>query len=190
MSSRTQPVAEKSPEEQVRELQHALENCATPEAACLKLARMLRIANSEIALLRLEKNHLRFIYPPELRDAGTIPLSSPAVAARTATTQTSLLSNSFARVRHVSLFETVKLHAGDASEEVDPKPIQKIMSVPVVSPEKKVAGVIQISRRGLDPSLAGTDFTMDDLKLVEGVAGRLAEMAFMQEEATGGQAPK
>jgi hypothetical protein len=181
-------VAEKSAEEQVGELQHALENSATPETACSKLAQILRVARSEIALLKLEKGSLRFIYPPELRDAGTIPLSSPAVAARTAITQTSLLSNSFSRVRHVSLFETVKLHAGDTSEEIDPMPIQKIMSVPVITPEKKVAGVIQISRRGLDPTLSGADFTTGDLKLLEEGAGLLAAMSFMQEQAGVGQA--
>ena len=189
MSSKTQAVPEKSTEEKVGELQRALKDSETAETACTKLAQILRVGRSEIALLKLEKGHLRFIYPPELCNAGTIPLSGSAVAARTATTRTSLLSNSFARVRHVSLFETVKLHAGDASEETDPMPIQKIMSVPVISPEKKVAGVIQISRRGLDPSLAGVDFTTDELRLVEDVAELLARMAFMQEEVGAGQDP-
>ncbi len=184
MSLKTQSVEEKSAQAQVSELQHALEKSATAETACSKLAQILRVARSEIALLRLERNHLRFIYPPELRDAGTIPLSGSAVAARTAITQTSLLSNSFARVRHVSLFETVKLHAGDASEEIDPMPIQKIMSVPVITSEKKVAGVIQISRRGLDPALSGEDFTSDNLRLLEAGADLLAGMGFMQVEAT------
>lgn len=184
MSITTQTVTEKSAEHRVSELQLALKDSATPETACTKLAQILRVARSEIALLKLEKGHLRFIYPPELRDAGTIPLSGSAVAARTAVTGTSLLSNSFARVRHVSLFETVKLHAGDASEEIDPMPIQKIMSVPVITSEKKVAGVIQISRRGLDPSLAGADFTTDDLRLVEGAAELLAAVPFMQMEET------
>lgn len=182
MSSKTQALSAKSIEVQVREFERALENSASPETACSKLAQLLRVARSEIALLRLEKNHLRFVYPHELRDAGTIPLSGAAVAARTATTQTALLSNSFAKVRHVSLFETVKLHGGESSEEIDPMPIQKIMSVPITAPKKKVVGVVQISRKGLDPALAGADFTSDDLKLLEKVADVLAAMPFMQEE--------
>ena len=188
MSAKTQASPAKSIKEQVSDLERALEKSASPETACSKLAQMLRVARGEIALLRLEKNHLRFVYPPELRDAGTIPLSGSAVAARTATTQTSLLSNSFAKVRHVSLFETVKLHGADKSEEIDPMPIQKIMSVPITAPEKKVVGVVQISRKGLDPSLAGADFTSDDLKLLENVAELLASMPFMQENAAAANA--
>lgn len=188
MSTKTQALPEKSTKEQVSEFERALEKSASPETACSKLAQLLRVARSEIALLRLEKNHLRFIYPVELREAGTIPLSGSAVAARTATTQTSLLSNSFAKVRHVSLFETVKLHGADKSEEIDPMPIQKIMSVPIAAAEKRVIGVVQISRKGLDPSLAGADFTSDDLKLLEKVAELLAPMPFMREEKPMGKA--
>lgn len=188
MSSKTQVSETKSIESQVRDLERALENSANPETACSKLAQILRVARGEIALLRLEKNHLRFVYPPELRDAGTIPLSGSAVAARTATTQTSLLSNSFAKVRHVSLFETVKLHGAEKSEEIDPMPIQKIISVPISAPGKKVVGVVQISRKGLDPSLAGADFTSHDLKLLEKAAEVLAAMPFMQEDVAAAKA--
>jgi hypothetical protein len=60
-------------------------------------------------------------------------------------------------------------------------PIQKIMSVPISGSEGKVIGVIQISRKGLDSSLAGTDFTNDDLKLLEQATGILARMPFMDE---------
>lgn len=83
----------------------------SPELLCLTLAQILRVRRNEVALLRLEKNCLRFVFPTELRAAGALPLSGPAVAARTASARSSLLSNSFARVRHASLFETVKLGA-------------------------------------------------------------------------------
>ena len=62
-------------------------------------------------------------------------------------------------------------------------PIQKIMSVPVTHAEGKVVGAIQISRKGPDSSLAGTDFTTDDLKLLEKAAIILARMPFMQDDA-------
>lgn len=148
----------------------------------MKLAQILRVHYNEVALLRLEKNSLRFLYPAELRAAGALPLTGSAVAARTAVTRTSLLSNSFARVKYASLFESVKLGCveEDSSQQM---PIQKIMSVPLASADGKIVGVVQISRKGIDASLAGADFTGDDLKQVEKTAEILARMSFMQEGA-------
>src|SRR5271156_3893218 len=143
------------------ELETMLPESPSAERACLKVAQVLRVRRSEVALLRLEKGSLRFIYPPELRSAGVLPLSGSAVAARTAATKSPLLSNAFMRVKHVSLFEAVKLGSAADEEErnQDQMPIQKIMSVPVVHPEGTVMGVVQISRKGLDSSLAGADFS-------------------------------
>jgi hypothetical protein len=62
-------------------------------------------------------------------------------------------------------------------------PIQKIMSVPVACPGGDVMGVLQVSRKGLDASVAGADFTSDDLKNVEQAAEILARMPFMREGA-------
>ena len=148
---------------------------------CLKLAQILRVQRNEVALLRLEQGSLRFFYPTELRAAGAIPLSSSAVAARTASTRIPLLSNSFSSVKHVSFFETVKL--ADGEQGADQWPIQKIVSVPVADAQGKVLGVAQVSRKGLDPSLSGADFTGDDLKQLERAAEIIARMAFMQESA-------
>jgi len=164
------------------DLERILSQSPSPEQACVKLAQMLGVQRHEVALLRREKNSLRFVFPPELRAAGALPLSGSAVAARTAATRTSLLSNCFPRVRHVSLFESVRL--GDVEDESSQQmPIQKIMSVPLVSPEGKVFGVVQVSRKGPDVSLAGSDFTRDDLKKLEKAAQILALMGFMQEGA-------
>jgi hypothetical protein len=144
---------------------------------------MLRVRRSEVALLRLDKGSLRFIFPPELRSAGVLPLTGTAVAARTAATRTPLLSNTFMRVRHVSLFEGVKLGAEEEDRSLDQMPIQKIMSVAVAPSGGTVMGVVQVSRKGLDASLAGADFTSGDLKLLEQAAEILARMPFMQEGA-------
>jgi len=43
--------------------------------------------------------------------------------------------------------------------------------------------VVQVSRKGLDSSLAGADFTSEDLKQLEQAAEILARMPFMQEGA-------
>jgi len=125
------------------------------------------------------------VFPQELRSAGVLPLSGSAVAARTASTRTPLLSNTFMRVKHVSLFEAVKLGTAATEEEErgqEQMPIQKIMSVPVMN-SGNVVGVIQISRKGLDPSISGADFSGDDLKQLEKAADIMGRMPFMQEGA-------
>src|SRR5271165_3651988 len=133
MSSGNQGTAAKTAKATISDLESMLSESPTSDRVCLKLAQILGVRRSEVALLRTEKGSLRFIYPPELRSAGVLPLTGSAVAARTAATRSSLLSNTFMRVKHVSLFEAVKLGA-EADEEdraQEQMPIQKIMSVPV-----------------------------------------------------------
>lgn len=153
------------------------------DRACLKLAQILNVRRTEVALMRIDKGSLRFIYPPELRSAGVLPLSGSAIAARTASTRAPLLSNSFMRVKHVALFEAVKLGAEVEDRSLEQMPIQKIMSVPVAISEGNVMGVVQVSRKGLDAPGAGADFTNEDLKQLEQMAEVLARMPFMKEGA-------
>jgi len=182
-STSTQSAAVKAAKVSGGELEGMLAESPSPDRVRLKVAQMLRVRPSEVALLRLDKGSLRFVFPPELRPAGVLPLTGSAVAARTAATRTPLLSNTFMRVKHVSLFEAVKLGAGEEDRSLDQMPIQKIMSVAVAPAGGKVMGVVQVSRKGLDASLAGADFTSEDLKLLEQAAEILARMPFMQEGA-------
>jgi hypothetical protein len=182
-STGNQGSATKTAKAGVSELESMLSESPSSDRVCLKLAQILRVRRSEVALLRLEKGSLRFVFPPELRSAGVLPLTGSAVAARTAATRSPLLSNSFMRVKHVSLFEAVKLGAEGEDRSQEQLPIQKIMSVPVASPGGNVMGVVQVSRKGLDASLAGADFTGEDLKQLEQAAEILARMPFMQEGA-------
>lgn len=181
--SGNQGSAAKTAKANLGELESMLTADPTADRVCLKLAQILRVRRNEVALLRLDKGSLRFIYPPELRSAGVLPLSGSAVAARTASTRMPLLSNSFMRVKHVSLFEAVKLGAEEEDRSQDQMPIQKIMSVPVMPVGGNVMGVVQVSRKGLDPSLAGTDFTPEDLKQLEQAAEIISRMPFMKEGA-------
>ena len=139
---------------------------------CMVLAKVFRVQYTEVALLRLEKGLLRFVFPEHLRTTGAIPLSSKAVAAHTALSKKAEIFNNFARVKHASIFETIKPGAVD-SEEPPPAPIQKLMSVPIMDRTASVVGVIQISRKGLDPRYA-QDFSREDLHDLEVVAGLLA----------------
>src|ERR1700686_5750199 len=68
----------------VSELESMLSESPSSDRVCLKLAQILGVRRSEVALLRLEKGSLRFIFPPELRSAGGLPLTGSAVAARNA----------------------------------------------------------------------------------------------------------
>jgi len=183
MANTGSQAAAKTAKMEMGELEGMLTDSPTSEKVCLKLARILSVQRSEIALFRLEKGSLRFIFPVELRSAGVLPLSGTAVAARTAATHTPLLSNAFMRVRHASLFEAVRLSKGEDDRGMDQMPIQKIMSVPIASADGTVHGVVQVSRKGLDARLSGADFTGEDLKKLEQAAEILARMPFMQEGA-------
>jgi hypothetical protein len=139
---------------------------------CMVLAKIFHVQYTEVALLRLEKGLLRFIFPDHLRTTGAIPLNGKAVAAHTALSKKAEIFNNFARVKHASIFETIKPEAAD-TEEAPPAPIQKLMSVPIMDRDSNVVGVIQISRKGLDPKFA-KDFSREDLHDLELAAGLLA----------------
>jgi hypothetical protein len=118
---------------------------------CMVLAKIFQVQYNEVALLRLEGGLLRFVFPEHLRTTGAIPLSSKAVAAHTALSKKAEIFNNFARVKHASIFETIKADGSNSDEPAAPAPIQKLMSVPILGSNSVVVGVIQISRKGLDP---------------------------------------
>jgi GAF domain len=182
-STGNQRAAAKAGKANIGELESLISESPSSDRACLKLSQILNVRPTEVALMRIDKGSLRFIYPPELRSAGVLPLSGSAVAARTVSTRTPLLSNTFMRVKHVALFEAVKLGAEVQDRSMEQMPIQKIMSVPVAVSEGNVMGVVQVSRKGLDPAVAGVDFTNEDLKQLEQMAEILARMPFMKEGA-------
>jgi hypothetical protein len=138
----------------------------TPESICACVAKIFEVRETEVALLELTGRFLNFLYPAELKTAGAIPLSSSAVAARTAQAKHAELFNSFAQVKHFSIFELVKLGNSGLDEHV----IQKLMSAPVLDGNGEVVGVIQISRKAPRLAAAGPDFTPDDLRKLESVA--------------------
>jgi GAF domain-containing protein len=139
---------------------------------CMVLAKIFQVQYTEVALLRLEGGLLHFVFPEYLRTSGAIPLTSKAVAAHTALSKKAEIFNNFARVKHASIFETIKPGSSDA-EEAAPSPIQKLMSVPILDRDSNVVGVIQISRKALDSKFA-KDFSREDLHDLELAAGLLA----------------
>ncbi len=144
------------------------------------LARVFKVQHAEVALLRLEGGLLKFLIPEHLRTTGAIPISSKAVAAHTALSKKAEIFNNFARVKHASIFETIKPVGAEAEEQGLPSPIQKLMSVPILDQNLTVLGVIQISRKGNDPRFT-QDFSREDLHDLEIAAGVLAASPVMQE---------
>ena len=151
------------------------ETCSLGEL-CTEIGKLFCVNGTEIGLLRAEGHFLKFIYPPQLQVAGTIPLSSNAVAARTATTKQSELFNNFPNVPHHTVFELVRLSDPDAIP--DPAHtqmrIQKLMSAPILGEADQLLGVIQVSRKGLSPRTAGPDFTDRELLTLEEAGQRIA----------------
>lgn len=124
-----------------------------------RIAKNLGVKVEEVAILGLSTKwrHLHFLVPQALKNIGFIPLSSPsALAARTARESRPEIDNKFHETRHASVFEGVK------AETLSAEAIQKIVSAPILC-DGKIVGVIQISRKGTNATLAGPDFTADDL---------------------------
>jgi hypothetical protein len=156
-----------------------LTEALTPLEVSMLLAKVFRVQYAEVALLRLEGGLLKFVFPEHLRTTGAIPISSKAVAAHTALSKKAEIFNNFARVKHASIFETIKPIGAEEETPAPPPPIQKLMSVPILDQHSTVMGVLQISRKGLDPRLT-EDFSREDLHDLEIAAGVLAVSAVMQ----------
>ena len=159
-------------------LEAVLGEGVTPLEISKVLARVFKVGQAEVALLRLEGGLLKFLFPEHLRTTGAIPISSKAVAAHTALSKKAEIFNNFARVKHASIFETIKAVGSEADEPAQPAPIQKLMSVPILDHKLTVLGVIQISRKGLDPRFT-QDFSREDLHDLELAAGVLAASPVM-----------
>ena len=150
---------------ELERLANALENSGAEPAEFSmetigeRIAKHIGVRTDEVAILGLSNRwrHLHFLVPQALKNVGFIPLSSnSALAARTARESRPEINNSFASVRHASVFEGVR------SATTTGEAIQKIISVPILC-DGKVVGVMQVSRKGLNALEAGADFTSDDL---------------------------
>jgi hypothetical protein len=130
--------------------------------ACKMLCKAYKVTSSDVALFALDdqRQELRFRWPEKLTSSGTIPLNAKnSLVARTLREKKAYLDNRFAKSSHGVIFEAF---SGDA-------PIQKIISAPLAD-----KGVIQISRKGVDPKAAGADFSQSELTALEKMAEVIA----------------
>jgi len=133
------------------------------------LSKAFKVTKEEVAIFLLdpERDLIHFHWPLQLKKMGFVPLSSiDSLAAKTARENKSFLNNRFSSVHHASIFEKVKLEAGEK-----PQPIQKIISVPIPG-ESRMKGVIQVSRKGASGE-AVADFTQNDLDNLSQIAKTL-----------------
>jgi hypothetical protein len=135
------------------------------------IAKHFVVQPHEVAILVAmpDERFLRFVMPENLQGMGQIPMtSSNSLAVRTVRERRPEMTNHFSVVPHSSVFEAVPI-----SEDKRGVPIQKIMSAPILL-EKKVVGVIQVSRKGASPSEAGPDFAPQQLRELKSIADTLA----------------
>jgi hypothetical protein len=129
------------------------------------------VEHHEVAIFILSDDgrFLKFVVPEKLQAVGQIPLTSNnSLAARTARDKRPEIINHFSVVPHASVFEAVPLE-----EERRGDPIQKIMSAPIML-EKKLIGVMQISRKAATAAQAGPDFTATQLRELKTVSDTVA----------------
>ena len=142
-----------------------------------QLSRSFGVHDDEVAILKLEQNQLKFIYPLQLENVGMIPLShGHSLAARTDNTKRPEIINNFAQMQHASVFESVPVESKTRTgkSERNAMPVQKVMSAPVIA-VAGVVGVIQISRKGSTPKAAGADFFPSELSRLSAAASALAK---------------
>ena len=135
------------------------------------ISKTFKVQAHEVAILTItaDDRFLRFVVPEKLQQVGQIPLTSTnSLAARTVREKRPEVINHFAVVPHSSVFEAVPIVQEERGE-----PIQKIMSV-AIAHDRKVVGVLQISRKGKTASEAGADFTHSQLRELKTVADVIA----------------
>ncbi len=165
-------------------LQGSLTENTSPEQFCEDLTEIFDVQLTEVALLRLDSGCLKFVFPAQLRTAGSIPASSSSsIVAHTVVSKKAELHNNFSKVKHASVFETVKLgNTEDHAANAGP-PIQKLMSAPVLDDSGNVVGVLQLSRKGQTPGAAGPDFNIEQLHQLERAARIVAQASFMKKQS-------
>jgi hypothetical protein len=142
-----------------------LSESPSSDRVCLKLAQILARATQRSGAAQVGQGQSAVHLSAGTAFRGRATSGGSAVAARTAATRTPLLSNTFMRVKHASLFEAVKL--GSSRKKIGARNKCRFRKSCRFRPRSagNVMGVVQVSRKGLDASVAGADFTTEDLKL-------------------------
>ena len=134
------------------------------------IASFFSLRTHEVGIFSVNRNkhEIIFLWPQGMTSAGHIPLNAVnSLVARTANELVTTLDNSFAGSRHLFIFEFM------LAEKSDRIPIQKIMSVPVVS-DGEAKAVLQVVRKGTTLAEAGEDFSEQNLADLVEIAALLS----------------
>jgi GAF domain-containing protein len=132
------------------------------------LCRIFGVQRNEVAIFTLDQTQdsFSFLWPQEMRKAGSIPLSANrSLVAITARERKCIVNNSFAATAHLFVFE--------AFGKERTAPIQRIMSVPMLKGDE-LRGVIQVSRKGEDTDLGLKNFSEPELRALGEIANVIA----------------
>lgn len=135
-----------------------------------EIAAFFSLRSHEIGLFSVNrrKHEIAFLWPLGMTNAGHIPLNAVnSLVAKTANEMVTTLDNSFAKSRHLYIFEFM------LAEKSDRIPIQKIMSAPVTS-DGAAKAVIQVVRKGASLDAAGEDFSVQNLADLVKIAALLS----------------
>jgi len=141
------------------------------EVIATLIATAFSIREDEVALFSYDVSRevLVFVWPKSLKSVGSIPLNAHrCLVSKTAVEKKGVLDNSFASTPHLYMFEHF---LSDKGKRI---PIQKIMSVPVMTGDQ-LKGVVQTARKGPDRDSSGADFTSADLALLTFISGLIGE---------------
>ncbi|MGQ9618863.1 MAG: GAF domain-containing protein [Candidatus Aminicenantia bacterium] len=129
-----------------------------------------KVNKDEISFLFVDSEgfFLRFYYPSYLRDMGLLPVKfTESIATQVFNSGMPRIVNNVPASRHFPLFEAVKSDKGQAL------PIQKMIASPIITPEGRKIGVVEIMRKAnrIDEV---EDFTEADLDYLNVSISRLA----------------
>lgn len=112
-----------------------------------------------ILLLKDAGKVLRFAYPLELYkgQSNFFPVNRNNIAGQVILSERGNIENNLPRVPHFAIYEKAKVKGKS------PRIIQKMVTAPLILPDKNIVGVIQISKRGETLPEAGPDFAPADL---------------------------
>ncbi|NJL29773.1 MAG: GAF domain-containing protein [Thermoanaerobaculia bacterium] len=120
------------------------------------LARSEERGQVAILMLDTELGQLVFAYPHHLARGNFVPVDRNSIAGRVMLDTEVVIQNNVPNEPHRDFFERIP------GPEGKPRPIQKMVAAPLLAPDGKAIGVVEVSRTGANLAEAGQDFTPQD----------------------------
>jgi hypothetical protein len=119
------------------------------------------VQEDEVAVLLVKDQDLLlgFAYPFTFYTdkKNVIPMSTPSIAGEVLRAGKGRVDNNVHQIRHLDMYERIKVKGKT------PLKIQKMISAPLLLPEGRPFGVMQVSRKAKSLEEAGPNFTATDL---------------------------